>query len=74
MTATPGLALGVTGADCAMILFADSEARVIGAAHAGWKGALFGVVEATVEAMLPLGAKRSPHIRRARTLYRAGVL
>ena len=59
VTATPGLALGVTGADCAMILFADSEARVIGAAHAGWKGALFGVVEATVEAMLPLGAKRS---------------
>ena len=64
VTATPGLALGVTGADCAMILFADSEARVVGAAHAGWKGALFGVVEATVEAMIGLGAKRS-HISAA---------
>ena len=59
VTAAPGLALGVTGADCAMILFADSEARVIGAAHAGWKGALFGVVEATVAAMIRLGAKPS---------------
>src|ERR1700677_3496570 len=56
VTATPGLALGVTGADCAMILFADSEARVVGAAHAGWKGALAGVVEATVAAMAQLGA------------------
>jgi YfiH family protein len=58
VTATRGLALGVTGADCGMILFADAEARVIGAAHAGWKGALNGVVEATVEAMLALGASR----------------
>jgi polyphenol oxidase len=58
-TATPGLALGVTGADCGMILFADQRARVIGAAHAGWKGALRGVVEATVRAMEGLGAKRS---------------
>ncbi|HZC95265.1 MAG TPA: laccase domain-containing protein, partial [Bradyrhizobium sp.] len=40
VTATPGLALGVTGADCGMILFADAEARVVGAAHAGWRGAL----------------------------------
>jgi len=56
-TATPGLALGVTGADCGMILFADRRARVIGAAHAGWKGALAGVVEATVAAMERLGAK-----------------
>jgi YfiH family protein len=59
VTATPGLALGVTGADCGMILFADKSARVIGAAHAGWKGALTGVVEATVEAMERLGARRS---------------
>jgi YfiH family protein len=59
VTATPGLALGVTGADCGMILFADESARVIGAAHAGWKGALTGVVEATVEAMERLGARRS---------------
>ena len=58
MTATPGLALGVTGADCGMLLFADRRARVIGAAHAGWKGALTGVVEATVTAMERLGAKR----------------
>jgi polyphenol oxidase len=59
VTATPGLALGVTGADCGMILFADQRARVIGAAHAGWKGALTCVVEATVRAMEGLGAKRS---------------
>jgi polyphenol oxidase len=59
VTATPGLALGVTGADCGMILFADQRARVIGAAHAGWKGALTGVVEATVTAMEGLGARRS---------------
>ena len=58
VTATPGLALGVTGADCGMILFADQRARVIGAAHAGWKGALTGVVEATVTAMERLGAQR----------------
>jgi len=56
-TATPGLGLGVTGADCGMILFADQRARVIGAAHAGWKGALAGVVEATVAAMERLGAR-----------------
>jgi YfiH family protein len=57
VTATPGLGLGVTGADCGMILFADAEARVIGAAHAGWKGALGGVLEATVAAMAALGAR-----------------
>jgi polyphenol oxidase len=59
VTATSGLALGVTGADCGMILFADQRARVIGATHAGWKGALAGVVEATVTAMEGLGARRS---------------
>jgi polyphenol oxidase len=59
VTATPGLALSVTGADCGMILFADTRARVIGAAHAGWKGALTGVIEATVAAMERLGAKRA---------------
>jgi hypothetical protein len=57
-TSAPGLALGVTGADCGMVLFADPEARVVGAAHAGWKGALNGVVEATVAAMVRLGAER----------------
>jgi YfiH family protein len=58
-TATRGLALGVTGADCGMILFADPRARVVGASHAGWKGALTGVIEATVAAMEQLGARRS---------------
>ena len=58
-TATPGLALGVTGADCGMILFADRAAGVIGAAHSGWKGALTGVVEATIAAMEKLGARRA---------------
>ena len=73
VTATPGLALGVTGADCGMLLFADRRARVIGAAHAGWKGALTGVVEATVAAMERLGARRSD-IRRARTVHRPRIL
>jgi YfiH family protein len=58
VTATEGLALGVTGADCGMILFADPAARVIGAAHSGWRGALSGVIEATVAAMESLGARR----------------
>lgn len=58
VTSCPGLALGIVTADCAPILFADSEAGVIGAAHAGWKGALGGVAEATVEAMTALGARR----------------
>jgi YfiH family protein len=57
VTATSGLALGVTGADCGMILFAEPRAGVIGAAHAGWKGALTGIVEATVAAMEKLGAR-----------------
>jgi YfiH family protein len=59
VTAAAGLALGVTGADCGMILFADADARVVGAAHAGWKGALAGVIEGTVEAMERAGARRS---------------
>jgi YfiH family protein len=58
VTKTPGLAVGVTGADCGMILFADRQAGVIGAAHAGWKGALDGVIEATVESMIAEGATR----------------
>ncbi len=55
-TATPGITLGILTADCAPVLIADPVARVIGAAHAGWKGALAGIVEATVEAMRRLGA------------------
>jgi YfiH family protein len=57
-TDRPGLALGILTADCTPVLFADVEAGVIGAAHAGWKGALGGVVGATVEAMEKLGARR----------------
>ena len=57
-TRVPNLALGILAADCAPVLFADATARVIGAAHAGWKGALGGVVEAAVKAMERLGAER----------------
>ena len=59
VTRVPGLALGIATADCGPILFADPENGVIGAAHAGWKGALTGVVEATVAAMEGLGARRA---------------
>ncbi len=58
VTATPGLILGVLTADCGPILFCDPEARVAGAAHAGWKGALYGVLENTIAAMERLGARR----------------
>jgi polyphenol oxidase len=58
VTATPGIILGVLTADCGPILFADAENGVIGAAHAGWKGALTGVLENTIEAMIALGAGR----------------
>ena len=56
-TATPGLALAILTADCVPVLLADREAGVIGAAHAGWRGALNGVLEAVIEAMLGLGAR-----------------
>lgn len=58
VTASPGIILGVLTADCGPILFADPQNRVIGAAHAGWKGALGGVLENTIEAMIALGARR----------------
>jgi len=58
VTATPGLVVGVLTADCAPLLLADPEARVVGAAHAGWRGAVAGVAEATVAAMEGLGAQR----------------
>jgi YfiH family protein len=58
VTRTEGLAIGVTAADCGPILFVDPRARVIGAAHAGWKGALTGVLESTIAAMEQLGAER----------------
>ena len=58
VTKTRGIGIGVTGADCGIILFADAEAGVIGAAHAGWKGALFGILETTLQKMEELGASR----------------
>lgn len=58
VTDRPGLLLGVLTADCAPVLFADPEAGIVGAAHAGWRGAVAGVTDATIEAMERLGAKR----------------
>jgi YfiH family protein len=58
VTRIEGLAIGATAADCGPVLFADPTARVIGAAHAGWKGALTGVLESTIAAMEKLGAAR----------------
>jgi YfiH family protein len=58
VTNVPGIILGSLTADCAPVLFADAEARVIGAAHAGWKGALAGVTDATIAKMEILGARR----------------
>src|ERR1700757_2223821 len=59
VTKNEGLAIGVTAADCGPILFVDPKARVIGAAHAGWKGGLTGILESTIDAMEKLGADRS---------------
>ena len=59
VTATPGVGLAILTADCQPVLFADPVAQVIGAAHAGWRGAQGGVLEATVDAMVALGAKRA---------------
>ncbi|HEX8365743.1 MAG TPA: peptidoglycan editing factor PgeF [Allosphingosinicella sp.] len=59
VTDRPGVALGVLTADCAPVLLADTAAGVVGAAHAGWKGAFAGIVEAAVAAMETLGAQRS---------------
>ncbi|TCT08230.1 peptidoglycan editing factor PgeF [Aquabacter spiritensis] len=64
VTASPGLGAAVTVADCGPVLFADPEARVVGAAHAGWKGAFGGILEATIAKMEALGARRA-HIRAA---------
>ncbi|QRM56268.1 peptidoglycan editing factor PgeF [Sinorhizobium sp. BG8] len=58
VTSTPGIVLGVLSADCGPVLFVDAEAGVVGAAHAGWKGALTGVLENTIRAMETLGARR----------------
>jgi YfiH family protein len=58
VTDTPNLLLGILTADCAPVLFADHQAVVVGAAHAGWRGALAGVTDATITAMEQLGARR----------------
>jgi YfiH family protein len=58
VTKVPGIAIGVSTADCGPVLFADAQARVVGAAHAGWRGAFTGVIEATLSAMERLGAER----------------
>ena len=59
VTDRPGIVLGIVTADCAPVLFADREAGVIGAAHAGWRGAVAGILEATLAAMARLGADPS---------------
>jgi len=58
VTRTPGLVIGVLTADCTPVLFADPKAKVVAAAHAGWRGAMGGVLEATISAMVGLGARR----------------
>jgi len=58
VTTEPGIVLGILTADCTPVLFADAEAGVIGAAHAGWKGALGGVVDATIDLMVEAGATK----------------
>ncbi|MGX9176483.1 peptidoglycan editing factor PgeF [Mesorhizobium sp. BHbdii] len=58
VTDRPGIAVGASTADCGPVLFADAEARIVGAAHAGWKGAFSGVLENTIAAMEGLGARR----------------
>jgi YfiH family protein len=81
VTNRPGLALGILTADCAPVLFADAQAGVVGAAHAGWKGALGGVTDATILAMEAIGADRArivaavgPCIARASYEVDAGFL
>jgi hypothetical protein len=59
VTNRPGLAIGISTADCGPVLFADPEAHIVGAAHAGWRGALAGVTDATIAAMERLGAART---------------
>jgi hypothetical protein len=70
VTRVPGLAIGISTADCGPVLFADSAARVIGAAHAGWRGALTGVLETTLEAMEKLGAQRARIVAAAGPMIR----
>lgn len=59
VTAVPGVLIGILTADCAPVLFADPQEKVVGAAHSGWRGAVGGVLTSTIEAMEQLGAKRA---------------
>jgi YfiH family protein len=59
VTSTPGLVIGVLTADCTPVLFADPDAQVVAAAHAGWRGAVAGIIESTIKEMETRGAKRS---------------
>jgi YfiH family protein len=77
-TSQPDIALGILTADCAAVLFVDPRTKVIGAAHAGWRGALLGILEATVTAMHQLTAEPSDIIaaigpRISRTSYEVGI-
>ena len=69
-----GIAVGVSTADCGPILFADATARVIGAAHAGWRGAFTGVIEATIAAMEKIGADRDNIVAAAGPMIRQAEL
>ena len=68
VSAVPGMVLGIQTADCVPVLLADARAGVVGAAHAGWKGAISGVLDAAIAAMAELGAARR-NFRRHRTLH-----
>jgi hypothetical protein len=70
VTRTPDLAIGISTADCGPVLLADPAARVIGAAHAGWRGALTGVIEQTIAAMEKLGARRGRIVAAAGPMIR----
>jgi len=70
VTRTPHLAIGISTADCGPVLLADPEARVIGAAHAGWRGALTGVIEQAVATMEKLGARRGRIVAAAGPMIR----
>jgi YfiH family protein len=70
VTRVPGIAVGVSTADCGPILFADARARVVGAAHAGWRGAFTGVIEATIAAMEACGADRADIVAAAGPMIR----
>ena len=70
VTRVPGIAVGVSTADCGPVLFADATARVVGAAHAGWRGAFTGVIEATIAAMEAIGADRANIVAAAGPMIR----